>query len=94
MRGAGFEANVVAPGWIRTEMADREMQALDNGDVDDGYQRVTKLVPQRRAGLASEAAAAVAWLPSPAASYINGAVLNVDDGTSIVSAGLTEFDTA
>lgn len=90
----GLRANVVAPGWVRTEMADMEMEALgDKEGIEGAYRRVTRLVPSRRAAAPSEIAEAIAWLLSPAASAINGAVLTADGGGSIVSAGLTEFDT-
>ena len=88
----GIRANVIAPGWIRTEMGDMEMMTFGNGNLEDAYARVTRFVPQRRPGLATEAASAVVWLLSPAASYVNGAVLNVDGGTSTVSVGLVDFD--
>jgi meso-butanediol dehydrogenase / (S,S)-butanediol dehydrogenase / diacetyl reductase len=87
----GVRANVVSPGWIRTEMGDIEMQAF-GGDIEDSYRRVTKLVPQRRPGAPAEVAEAVAWLLSPQASYMNGAVVNVDGGSATVCSGLTEFD--
>ena len=39
-----------------------------------------KLIPARRFGLAAEVAAAVAYLASPAAGYVNGTSLPVDGG--------------
>ena len=33
----------------------------------------------------------MAWLASPAASYVNGAVLTVDGGAAIVDAGTLAF---
>ncbi len=48
---AGLRANVVCPGWVRTEMADQEMTefgAPHGLDRDTAYREVTRLVPQRR----------------------------------------------
>lgn len=90
----GVRANVVCPGWVRTDMADAEMDALGEADRDTAYATVTGLVPARRAAQPAEVAAAVAWLLSPAASYVNGAVLTVDGGTTLVDAGTVPFDFA
>ncbi|AUX78381.1 SDR family NAD(P)-dependent oxidoreductase [Sinorhizobium fredii] len=89
----GLRANVIAPGWVRTEMADMEMAMLTKGgNPEEGYTRVTRLVPQRRAAEASEIANVAAFLLSPEASYVNGALINVDGGSSVVNQGLVEFD--
>lgn len=86
----GIRANTVNPGWVRTEMADAEMDTLgrERGlGRDAAYQLVTEHVPARRPARSDEAAAAIAWLLSPDASYVNGAVLTADGGTSIVGVG-------
>jgi len=90
----GVRANAVNPGWIRSEMADADMDELAAArsiDRDAAYELVTRHVPAHRAGTTDEAAAAIVWLLSPAAGYVNGAVVTVDGGTSIVSAGTLAF---
>ena len=70
--GRGITANVVAPGFIETDMtaalpADRQAQ----------YKAA---IPAGRFGVTEEVAAAVRFLASDAAAYITGAVLPVDGG--------------
>jgi meso-butanediol dehydrogenase/(S,S)-butanediol dehydrogenase/diacetyl reductase len=91
---AGLRANVVAPGWVRTEMADEEMDEFGGPrglDREAAYAEITRNVPARRPATAEEAAAAVVWLLSPQAAYVNGSVLTVDGGTSIVDVGTLAF---
>jgi NAD(P)-dependent dehydrogenase (short-subunit alcohol dehydrogenase family) len=90
----GIRANTLSPGWIRTEMADAEMDALVGDDVVDreaAYQHVTRHTPSRRPGTPEEVAAAIAWLLSSEAAYVNGSVITIDGGTSAISPGTIAF---
>ena len=68
----GVRANVVAPGPILTH----HLQA-----AGPEAQRLAGLAtPMRRTGTVEEVARTVLWLCSPAASFINGAVVPIDGG--------------
>jgi NAD(P)-dependent dehydrogenase (short-subunit alcohol dehydrogenase family) len=91
----GLRANAICPGWTATEMGDMEMAELgaDRGlSVEDAYRLATAIVPQRRAASPDEIAAAVGWLMSDAASYVNGVVLPVDGGSCAVDPGTLSLD--
>ena len=87
---AGVRANVVCPGWTRTPMGDRAMAGLAGGP-DEAYAEATRHVPLRRACSPEEVAGAIAWLLSDDASYVNGAVLTVDGGSTVVDIGALAF---
>jgi len=87
----GVRANCLCPGWVRTPMADSEVGSLGLDSREGGYAVATQDVPLRRPGEPEEIAAAVVWLLSDDASYLNGAVIPVDGGTTIVDVGTLAF---
>ncbi|MER5704152.1 beta-ketoacyl-ACP reductase [Micromonospora sp. NPDC002296] len=70
--GRNITANVVAPGFIDTDMT----AALP----EDRRTEYLKSIPAGRFATPDEVAAVVAWLASDAAGYISGAVIPVDGG--------------
>ena len=90
---AGVRANCVCPGWVRTSMADDEMDSLGRGSREDAYAEVTRDVPLRRPSSPAEIASTVSWLLSEEASYVNGAVIPVDGGHTTVDVGTLAFGT-
>ena len=78
-RPAGVRCNCVCPGFIDTEMARRGLDFFRKG----GFPIDTMIqYRQGRLGTAEEVAAAVAFLGSPEAAFINGHALAVDGGAS------------
>jgi NAD(P)-dependent dehydrogenase (short-subunit alcohol dehydrogenase family) len=65
--------NAVAPGFTMTP---RTVPYLESA----AFRAVVERIPMQRAGFPEEIASAICFLLSPAASFINGAVLPVDGG--------------
>ena len=71
----GITVNVVAPGFIETDMT-----SVLNEEVRKG---ALSQIPVNRFGAVEDIAATVAFLASPQAGYITGQVLAVDGGLSM-----------
>jgi 3-oxoacyl-[acyl-carrier protein] reductase len=68
----GITANVVAPGYVDTDMT----AAL----TDDQKAAIKDRVPLGRYARPEEIAGVVTWLSSDSAAYVTGAVIPVDGG--------------
>jgi 3-oxoacyl-[acyl-carrier protein] reductase len=73
---AGIRMNVILPVRIATDRV-RELDAL-SGDPDEVRARRSERIRLRRYGEPEEFGRAAAFLLSPAASYITGAMIPVD----------------
>lgn len=95
----GVRANAVCPGWVRTPMADGEMDQFAaaagfTGGQDEGYRRVTAEVPLRRPAEPEEIASIVRFLGSDESSYLTGSVLVADGGAHVVDLPTLAFERA
>lgn len=71
----GITCNAIAPGFIATDMTDALPEKVREGAL--------ATIPMRRMGTPEEIADVAAFLVSDAASYITGAVLQVDGGLNM-----------
>jgi NAD(P)-dependent dehydrogenase (short-subunit alcohol dehydrogenase family) len=77
----GVRCNVVMPGMIATPKVLAMPEPLKAG--------LTAAIPLARFGATEELAGVVAFLLSPAAAYITGAVLRVDGGFGLAASAMT-----
>jgi 3-oxoacyl-[acyl-carrier protein] reductase len=75
--------NCVAPGYTRTDRVVELSNAIASREgvtPDEADRRIVAQIPMGRMGTPEEFAAAVAFLASPAASYLTGTTIPVDGG--------------
>lgn len=84
----GVRINALCPGWVRTAMADEQMDDVRRrhglASIEEAYARVTRHVPLRRPATPEEIANVACFLASSEASMMSGAVIVVDGGAGVV----------
>ena len=79
---------MICPGWVSTAMADEQMAVvmaeLGLGSVDAAYALVTKDVPAGRPATPEEVSNVICFVASPEAVMMNGSIVTVDGGSSVV----------
>ena len=76
--GAGLQVNALAPGYIHTEMT----QNLVDDEAFNAW--VLARTPARRWGSSADLVGPVVWLASDGSDYVNGQVIYVDGGMTVV----------
>ncbi|MFV0433152.1 MAG: SDR family NAD(P)-dependent oxidoreductase [Leucobacter sp.] len=78
----GVRVNAIAPGQIDTRMIASLEQQWNPDDAQAVQQMLISGIPLGRYGRPEEMASLVAWLMSDEASFINGAIITADGGTT------------
>ncbi len=73
----GITSNAVAPGLIDTDIAERNQAP---GMLEQMKARSLETIPMRRVGTPEDVAAALHFLASEAAGYVNGEIMDVNGG--------------
>lgn len=82
--GEGIRANSILPGWTSTDRVGEIMTYRAQANSSSVEAEIAKTVarnPMGRMGEPAEFARVAAFLVSPAASYVNGVMLQVDGGS-------------
>ncbi|SEP96735.1 gluconate 5-dehydrogenase [Streptomyces sp. yr375] len=76
--GDGLQINGIAPGYIHTEMTQKLV------DDDEFNAWILGRTPARRWGTVTDVVGPTVWLASSASDYVNGQIIFVDGGMTVV----------
>ena len=82
-----IRSNVICPGGVKTEMVDRSFGSLAkvlNTDAEGAIRIAASGTPLRRVAVPREVSGVCAFLAGDDSTFMTGAVLMVDGGTSVV----------
>ncbi|MGX7873989.1 SDR family NAD(P)-dependent oxidoreductase [Mesorhizobium sp. ORM6] len=84
----GVRTNIICPGWVSTDMADEQMGVIVEkhglSSIDQAYRLVTKDVPLGRPATPEEVSNVICFVASGEAAMMNGSILTVDGGATVV----------
>lgn len=89
-----IRVNAVCPGWVRTELAERTIQAVADGrgmGLEEMIRLMCRFYPLQRMADPDEIATCIEFLAGPGASFVTGTTLNADGGGMTVNSGTLEF---
>jgi len=81
----GVRVNTINPGWTWSERVDQLLQdraGRNQTTAKDESQAIAAGIPLGRIATLEEYGRTIAWLASPAASYIHGHALQFDGGAT------------
>jgi meso-butanediol dehydrogenase / (S,S)-butanediol dehydrogenase / diacetyl reductase len=90
----GVRVNALCPGWVRTPMAEDEIDDLGASrgiSREEAFGLATSQIPLRRPAEPEEIAAACLFLASSEASFVTGSVLVADGGSTAVDVSTLAF---